>query len=361
VKGLSYGKWLPLTALLAAVIAGPAAANDCAVLLDTTGTLIIVTDRGTISQLFCHSLPVLSENFSKAGPEDDEGAASTSYGEGFSAAVVGEDGRAAVVARAEGNSAHPTRGVEPVAPCYVTTLSGRPISQVSPEGVEPPLYLVPPKSEVLVVTRTRSANGQLGFNTTFRWVGGTCRVDVNVTVSNLTNKTARLVTYKRFADVDLTGDFANAFDAGPGSLEARASDPDIDPATGLGANGFSREFLMTSRSSLSNPSIKNADRFRGGAYHNAIGNLLEEQNSPWPVFSDDNLLAWQPFASPGASRRSIGFGDGEDPYVFGDSVYDFEDDRVLIISHSFSDGSVPLAPAGKAGSSKYLFFQYDVR
>lgn len=360
MKANPLRRWMSLAALCVAAVARPAAATDCAVLLDNTGTLLIVTDRGTLSSFFVHSLPVLSDSFDKPGPEDDEGAVSLSYGEGFSVIASREGVPAGPVARAEGNSSHPTEGVVPTAPCVIRATRGRPPVLLTPPEVYPPLFMVPANSEVVLETRTASADGRLGFLTYFTFVGGTGHLNLNVVVENLSSETVKMHSYKRFADVDLTGQPANAFFVGPGASEVMAMDPDIDPVGGIGGNGFSRLFRMRTGSAGSSARIKSDDQFSGGAYHTPVGNLLEEQRSRSPIFTEDPLQAYQPFSSPGATRRSTGFGEGGDLTIFGDSAYDFEDDRVAIINHHFSAGYVPLAPKGKPGNSKYFSFQYSL-
>jgi hypothetical protein len=354
-------RWLPIAALCLAAAAPPAAASDCAVLLDNTGTILIVTDRGTLSHFFCHGIPVLTESIDKPGPEDDEGAVALSYGEGFSVVASREEEKPGVVARAEGNSSHPTEGVVPVAPCVVKALKGRDPVLATPPDVYPPVYLVPTNSEVVVETRTESANGQLGFRSYFTFVGGTAHVNLHVHITNLSSDTLRLYSYKRFADVDLTGSPANAFFTNLSANEVLAIDPDIDPATGVGQNGFSRLFRMRSAAFKSPGQLARDTTFNGGPYHTPVGNLLEEQHSPLPIFTEDPLFAWQPYASPGATRRTLGLGEGGHLLVFGDSPDDFEDDRVAIYSHRFPSGASYLTgPSSKTGSVKILTFQYAV-
>jgi hypothetical protein len=353
MKGRPRWNWLSLAAVLATALTGPASADDCAVLLDSTGTLLVISDRGTISQFFCHSLPVFSEAFEKPGPEDDEGAAAVGYGEGFSISGVVGNGDVEILARAEGNSAHPTQGVVRDGDCVVTTVGGRPAVQLTPPGVTPPLYMVPHRTEVHISTSARSASGKLGIKTLFRFVGGGSQVDVTVAIRNTGTEKVRLHGYKRFADVDLTADPANSFEVRR-TLECVASDPDIDPATGFGQNGFSREFYMRSKGSRSNPGIMYDGTFSGGAYHNAVGNILAEQTSDVPVFAENCLLAHQPFCSPGATRWPTGFW-----FEGGETPWDYEDDRALFIKHSFGSGVITLTPSNNYGTR--LYFQYEVR
>jgi hypothetical protein len=362
MKKLRLCRYLSVAALLMAAAAAPAAANDCIVLLDQTGTLIVFTDRGTISHFVSHSTLVFSENFPKVNRALDPGALAPGYGEGFAVTVSPRaDGSGAqVIARAEGNSSHPTQGVVPLAPCTIKTLSGIPIQLQTPPNTTPAFYFVPSRTSVQVDVQTRSRDGQLGFHTIWKWVGGTSRIDMSVKVFNRCPKIVRIRSYKRFADVDLNFDPANAFDAVTSTLEARASDPNFNPSTGL-ENFFSRVFIMRGATANSNPAIKNADSFNGGAYHDSVGNMLEEETSPLPVFHTFPLGLWQPYDSPGATRRSTGLGEGGDPTLFGDSPFDFEDDRVIFVAHSFSPGTVALAPVGTSGSEKYFMFQYEVQ
>lgn len=360
MKPLPHGRWVAFATLLLATVVPPAMAADCAVLLDHTGTILILTDNGTLSHFFVRTMPILSEGNDKPGPDDDEGAAALSYGEGFSAFASLDGKQPTLIARAEGNSSHPTEGVVPLGPCVVRTVRGRPAVLVTPSGVYPPLYRVPPRTEVLVETFTASADGRLGFRTFFRFIGGTAQVKVDVQVYNLSSQQIHLHAYKRFADVDLTGDPANAFFVGYGALEVSAMDPNLDE-NGMPQNGFSRLFTMKSASTRSNVAIKGPDQFAGGAYHNAIGNLLEEQRSPRPIFTEEFLGKYHPFPSPGATRRTIGFGDTGDPLVFGDTPDDFEDDRVLIISHNFAPGYLSLPPWGTSGQMLFFSFQYEVQ
>jgi hypothetical protein len=197
LRGLPLRKWLPLTALLSAAVAGPASAQGdvCVRLKDLTGTLVEITNLGTIRTILCHRIPLLN---------------SALNGDKLQGYVICADGQVAVAA-ATGDadlSADLTQGIAPgscVGPYTTEVDPDNPlfpkVTFLKPDQANGNTFTIPVGTQVTVMTIARGP--ALGVESFFTFTGGSCEICVTRKIFT-TAGPKRLNQIKEIADFDVS-------------------------------------------------------------------------------------------------------------------------------------------------------------
>jgi hypothetical protein len=197
MRGLPLRKWLPLAALMSAAVAGPASAQAdvCVRLKDLTGTLVEITDLGTIQTILCHRIPLLN---SALNGDKLQGYVICADGKVALAAVSGDPdlSDALTTGIAAGNCPGPyTSEFDPDNPLVPK------VTFLTPDQANGDTFTVPVGTQVTV--RTIAKGPALGVESWFTFTGGSCEICVTRKVFT-TGGARTLSQIKEIADFDVS-------------------------------------------------------------------------------------------------------------------------------------------------------------
>jgi hypothetical protein len=301
-------------ALLAA-LAGPASAqNICARLTDSTGTLVEITDLGTIGRFLCHGIPFLDGQI-----------------QGFALCTGGVTGAASVTAAAAtgAGGATVTKGVSPVSCFGPFTLEFNPttpmlpiVTSLVPDPETINTFTIPLGTTVIVRTLTKGSAG-LGVETHFTFTGGNCQICVRrkIFTTGGAKTLAAIKEIAAFAPGTLDGDFSVL----PEEL------------TSFGIEGDNLAVKLV-----------NPERFGGAVILRGTGNTRASRNSrrPSEAFAFDSADLEAEFGScvPSAS----GTRDVTTGAQVAELFLNFRDDK--------NAGAVKLTSVAQSGSEVFYSF-----
>jgi hypothetical protein len=300
---------------LLATLAGPASAqNVCARLTDSTGTVVEITDLGTIGRFLCHGIPVLDGTI-----------------QGFALFTGGDHGAAsATTAAATGaGGATVTKGVSAVS-CFgpFTQQFNKDVPMLPiitvllPDPNTDDTFTIPLGTTVIVRTLTKGSGG-LGVESHFTFTGGNCQISVRRKIFT-TGGAKTLASIKEIA----------AFT--PGTQDGDFSTPPVE-LTSFGIEGDPLAVKLV-----------NPDRFGGAVVLRGTGNTRASMNGvrPSQAFgfdSADVLTEFSSFVPSGSATRAVTTGD-----QVAELFLNFRDER--------NAGAVKLTSVTQSGSEVFYSF-----